>query len=139
MQDKLKVLFLALMLILVPLARAIPTQAQSKDADQAAKVKSEIAKRVANNKTKVKIKLRNGEELKGRIEQAGDTSFTISEDKTAKQTQVAYSDVAGVKGRGMSTAMKIGIVVVVAVVVVAVVGVIAVKNADYFSGGIRVP
>jgi len=139
MHNKLKVLFLAFMLVFVPLARAGPTRAQSKEADQTAKVKAEVAKRVASNKTKVKIKLRNGEEIKGRIEQAGDSSFTISEDKSGKQTQVAYSDVAGVKGRGMSTAMKIGIVIGVAVVVIAVVGVISVKNTDYFRGGIRVP
>jgi len=56
-----------------------------------------------------------------------------------EQTDVAYSDVAQVKGRGMGTGTKIAIIVGVAAVVIIVAGVISVKNADFFRGGIRVP
>ena len=139
MQTRLKALSLALMLLVVPLSRVAHAQAPANDAENTAKIKAEVAKRIAGKKTKVKIKLRNGEELKGRIDQADDNGFTVTEDKTGKQTQVSYGEVARVKGRGMGTGTKIAIIVGVAVVVVAVVGVIAVKNADFFSGGIRIP
>jgi len=39
----------------------------------------------------------------------------------------------------MGTGTKIAIIVGVAAVVVIVAGVISVKNADFFRGGIRVP
>lgn len=129
-----KMMCLALMLVLAPLARVV--QAQSTD-DQTAKVKSEIAKRVANKKTKVKIKLRSGEELKGRIDQSDDSRFTLAEDKTGKQIQLSYSEVEAVKGRGgLGTGAKIGIIAAVVVVGVAVAAVISVKNIDPFQGGI---
>lgn len=138
MRTKIKILFLTVLVFLVALVRVTPIHAQSKDADQTARIKAEVARRVASDKSKVKIKLRNGEELRARIDHADDDAFTITEDKTKRQTQLAYADVASVKGRGMSTGMKIAIVVGVAVVVVAVVGVISVKNGDYFRGGITV-
>src|SRR5882724_12921229 len=94
----------------MPLARAAQAQAKSGAVDQTAKVKSEVAKRVGNKKTRVKIKLRNGEELKGRIDQAADNTFTITQDKTGKKIELVYSEVAEVKGRGMSTLTKVGIV-----------------------------
>jgi hypothetical protein len=59
--NRLKYLTLAFLLIFVPLARASQAQPQSVTVDQTAKVKSEVAKRVDNKKTRVKIKLRNGE------------------------------------------------------------------------------
>jgi sRNA-binding regulator protein Hfq len=137
--NRLKYLTLAFLLIFVPLARASQAQPQSVTVDQTAKVKSEVAKRVDNKKTRVKIKLRNGEELKGRIDQAADNTFTITQDKTGKKIEPVYSEVAEVKGRGMSTLTKIGIVVGVAVAVVAVAVVVALKNFDPFSNGGIVP
>jgi hypothetical protein len=44
-------------LILLPLAQMVQAQPQSSDVGKIAKVKSEIAKRVANKKMRVKIKL----------------------------------------------------------------------------------
>ena len=137
--NRLKSLTLAFLLIFVPLARAAQAQPQSGAVDQTAKVKSEVAKRVDNKKTRVKIKLGNGEELKGRIDQAADNTFTITQDKTGKKIELVYSDVAEVKGRGMSTFTKVGIVAGVAVVVLAVAVVVALKNFDPFSNGGIVP
>ena len=136
---RLKSLILAFLLIFVPLARASQGQPQSGAADQTAKVKSDVAKRVDNKKTRVKIKLRNGEELKGRIDQAADNTFSITQDKTGKKIELVYSDVAEVKGRGMSTLTKVGIVAGIAVVVVAVAVVVALRNFDPFSNGGIVP
>jgi sRNA-binding regulator protein Hfq len=134
--NRLKFLTLAFLLIFVPLARASQAQPQSGAVVQTAKVKSEVAKRLDNQKARVKIKLRNGEELKGRIDQADDDTFTITQDKTGKKVQLAYSEVAEVKGRGMGTFTKIGIVVGIAAVVVAVAVAVAIKNFDPFKGGI---
>lgn len=136
MKNRLKVLPLSLMLVLVPLARIVSAQPQAGDAEKAAKVKSDIAKRLADKKTNVKIKLRNGEEVKGRIDQADDNLFTVTQDKTAKKVEIAYSEVAAVKGRGLSTAAKIGIIAAIAVGVLAIAVVVALRNFDPFSGGI---
>ena len=137
--NRVKSLTLAFLLIFMPLARAAQAQAKSGAVDQTAKVKSEVAKRVDNKKTRVKIKLRNGEELKGRIDQASDNTFTITQDKTGKKVELVYSEVAEVKGRGMSTFTKVGIIAGVAVVVLAVAVVVALKNFDPFSNGGIVP
>ncbi len=134
--NRVKSLALAFIMVLMPLALAAQAQAQSGAPDKTAKVKSEVAKRVDNQKARVKIKLRNGEELKGRIDQADDDTFTITQDKTGKKIQLAYSEVAEVKGRGMGTFTKIGIVVGVAAVVVAIAVAVAIKNFDPFKGGI---
>jgi tetrahydromethanopterin S-methyltransferase subunit G len=137
--NRFKSLSLAFILILVPLAQMVPAHPQSSDVEKMAKVKSEIAKRIANKKTRVKIKLLKGGELKARIEQADDDSFTITQDKTGQKIELAYSEVDGVKGRGgLSTGAKIGIILGVAVVVVAIAVLVSLKNFDPFSGGITV-
>lgn len=135
--NRLKSLALTLTLIVVPLAQS--ARAQASGVDNTAKIKSEIAKRIANKKNHVNIELRNGDKLKGRLEQADDNKFTLRQDKTGNKVDLSYADVLKVKGQGLGTGAKIGIVVGVAVVVVAVAVVVALKNFDPFSGGIRVP
>ncbi len=109
---------------------------ESDDVDTTAKVKSQIAKRVTNKKTRVKVKLRNGRELKGRIERANDNGFTITEEKTGKETELAYSEVQKVSGRGLGKGAKFGIAAAIAVGVLAIIVVIALKNFDPFEGGL---
>ena len=133
---KAKSVLLALILILGPLSQVSQAQSTASGADNLAKVKSEIAKRVANKKTRVKIKLNDGGAVKGNIERANDVGFTLMEDKTGKKLEMSYNSVAKVSGRGMSTLTKIGIVVGVAVVVVGVAVAVAIKNFDPFEGGI---
>lgn len=82
--NQLKSLALVFLLVVLPLAQIAQARPQSSAVDNAAKVKAEIAKRVDHKKTRVKIKLRNGEELKGQIDQAGDDKFTLIQDKTGK-------------------------------------------------------
>jgi small nuclear ribonucleoprotein (snRNP)-like protein len=135
---RLKSLALTLTLIVVPLAQI--ARPQSGSLDKAAKIKSEVAKRLANNKTRVKIKLLSGEEVKGRLERADDSGFTLIEDKTGRKIDLAYNAVDRLKGRGgLSTAAKIGIIAGAAVVVVGVVVYLGIRNTDYFRGGIRIP
>lgn len=137
--NRLKSLMLALTLIVMPLGQIARAHPQSNGVDNTAKVKSEIAKRLDHKKTRVKIKLRNGEELKGRLDQADDDKFSLIQDKTGKKIELAYNEVTKVSGRGMGTFTKIGIVAAIAVAVVAVAVVVALKNFDPFSDGGIVP
>ena len=136
--NRLKSLTLAFTLVLTPLAQIARAQAQTSP-DQSAKIKTEVAKRIANKKNHVNIELRNGDKLKGRLQQADDNRFTILQDKTGKTIEISYDDVLKVKGQGLGTGAKIGIAVGVAAAVVAVVVVVALKNFDPFEGGIRIP
>ena len=140
MKTRLKIFGLALTLMLMPVSRmVVQARPQSDDAQRTAKVKAEVAKRVANKKTKVKVKLRTGEQLKGRIAGADDTGFTVTEDKTNKQIQMPYAEVREVKGRGgLSTPVKIAIIAGIAIGVLAILAIVAVKNFDPFSGGITI-
>lgn len=139
MKTKLMIVGLALTLLVMPVAR-LTAHAQSGPADaQTAKAKAEVAKRMANKKTKVKVKLHSGEELKGQINQSEDDGFTFTQDKTNSRVKVSYADVEKISGRGgLSTAAKIGIVAAIAVGVLAIVVIVAVRNFDPFSGGITV-
>jgi sRNA-binding regulator protein Hfq len=132
---KLKSLALSLMLVIAPFLQSANAQAQT-DAVNAARIKSEVAKRVANRKTHVNIDMINGNKLKGRIEQAGDAAFAIREDKTNQKIELNYNDVRKVKGQGLGSGAKIGLIVGAAAVVLAVVVVLALKNFDPFEGGI---
>ena len=135
---KVKFLALAFMLVLTPLAQIARAQTQT-NPDQPVKIKTEVAKRIDNKKNHVNIDLRNGDKLKGRLEQADDNKFTIRQDKTGNSIELSYSEVLKVKGQGLGTGAKIGIALGVAVVVLAVVVVVALRNFDPFEGGIRVP
>ena len=122
MKKRLTTFCLSLLLLFGPLGRAVRAQQPPHDVTKTTKVKSEVAKRVTNNKTRVKIKLRNGEELQGRITQADENHFTVTDEKTGKKAELAYNDVATLKGRGgLSTGWKIGIVAIISVVVIAAV------------------
>ena len=139
MKPKLTIVSLAFTLLVTPVTRLI-VQAQTGAADaQTAKVKAEVAKRVANKKTKVKVKLRTGEQLKGQIDQSDENGFTLTQDKTHSQVKISYAEVEKVSGRGgLSTAAKVGIIAGIAVGVLAIVVIVAVRNFDPFSGGITV-
>ena len=139
MEQRFRIVLLALMLVFAPLARMVEAQTQSNDMVNTAKIRSEVAKRLGNKKTRVKIKLRSGEELKGTIDRADDNAFTVTQDKTGKKIEISYGDVKSVKGRGgLSTWAKIGIAAGVAIVVFPIIVVVALKNFDPFEGGITV-
>ena len=136
MKRMLRVFPLTLVLIFVQLGPLVRAQQPSNDARQTAKVKSEIAKRGTGEKARVTVKLSNGSEVKGFASQAGDNSFTLTDKKTGRQTEIAYSDVAKVKGRGLSTMAKVGIFTGIAVGVLAILVIISLRNFDPFEGGI---
>lgn len=150
MKRKLWVLFLGFILFLAPLgsvAQAGQAQAaeQSKLAnlsgltgqtEQTAKIKAEISKRIAGDKTRVNLKLRSGAEMKGRLNKAGNDDFTFTDEKGGQQVAVAYADVERVKGRGLSTAAKFGIIGGIVVGAAVIVLVKASRDFDPFKNGI---
>jgi len=88
-----------------------PAARAQQQLDQTAKVKAEVVNRVNRKEEHVKIRLRNGTEVKGYITQTSDNGFTLSNEKTKTGTDIAYADVQHVEGRGMSKTKKIAIAV----------------------------
>jgi hypothetical protein len=70
------------------------------------KAKAEVTDRLNKKETRVKVRLRNGSEVKGRITQSGDNSFTLSDEKTGARSDIVYGDVLNIEGRGMSKKKK---------------------------------
>ena len=102
---RLLTLSLALAIVLTPLGPAVQGK---KNSDQPPdKVKTEVESRLRKKEEHVKVKLRSGSQVKGRITQSSDTGFSVIEDKTGSRTEIAYADVSNVEGRGMSKTKKI--------------------------------
>ena len=138
MKNVLRSLPLVLLLMISPLARGVAAQ-QLNDTTKVDKVRSEVTRRISDKKERVTVKLQNGNEVKGSLVQAGDDTFTVTDQKTGKQTSIAYSEVARVNGRGLSKWTKIGIVVGAGVVVIAVVAAVSLSHLDPFEHGILIP
>ena len=96
-------LFLAYALVLSTLGPAARAQSSL---NTETKAKAEVVDRLNKKETRVKVKLRNGSEVKGRITQSSDNSFTLTDEKTGNRSDIAYSDVVNVEGRGMSKKKK---------------------------------
>ncbi len=98
--------------------------AQTNNGNNAAtveKIKANVTKRGTGEKARVNVKMLNGTKMKGFISQAGDDSFTLTDSKTKQTSTLAYSEVAQVKGTGLSTGAKILIGVGIAVGITAIV------------------
>ena len=116
MKRTLTTLFLAYAIVLSTLGPAARAQS-SLNAET--KAKAEVVSRLNKKETRVKVKLRNGSEVKGRITQSSENSFTLTDEKTGNRSDIAYADVVNVEGRGMSKKKKMFIAVGAAVVVFA--------------------
>jgi hypothetical protein len=116
MKRTLTTLFLAMTIAVCPLW---PTARAQQQIDQTAKVKAEVLKRLNKKEEHVKVRLRNGTEVRGYITQTSDNGFTLSNEKTKTGTDIAYADVQRVEGRGMSKTKKIAIAVGVGVAIFA--------------------
>ncbi len=116
MKRTLTTLFLAHAIVLSTLGPAARAQS-SLNAET--KAKAEVVDRLNKKETRVKVKMRNGSEVKGRITQSSDNSFTLTDEKTGNKSDIAYADVVNVEGRGMSKKKKMFIAIGAAVVVFA--------------------
>jgi sRNA-binding regulator protein Hfq len=99
MKRTLTTLFLAYAIVLSSFGPA--TRAQS-NLSAETKAKAEVVDRLNKKETHVKVKLRNGSEVKGRITQSGGNSFTLTNEKTGSPSDIVYADVVHIEGRGMS-------------------------------------
>jgi sRNA-binding regulator protein Hfq len=97
------------------------------------KIKANVTKRGTGEKARVNVKMLNGTKMKGFISQAGDDSFTLTDSKTKQTSTLAYSDVAQVKGTGLSTGAKILIGVGVGVAITVAVLAATFKPLDGFN------
>lgn len=107
-----------------------PTQ-QPADNTQTTRAKAQVALRLVNKKTRVKVKIRNVGEVKGWINDAESDRFTLTEEKTGKKFEVSYGSVEKLSGRGMGLGTKFliaGVAVVGAIVILAVLVVHDLKN-----------
>jgi hypothetical protein len=117
-----------LVAVLVLNSVAVPQTTQTQQASQAAKVKAEVQKRGIGEKSRVKVRLRTKEEIKGYVSKIEDASFDVTDKNTGHATTIPYADVERVQGSGLSKGAKIGIIVGVAVLVVVVVFAVALSK-----------
>ena len=108
-----------------------PASGQSSNVEtESAKIKAALTRRGTGEKSKVKIKLRDGREVKGYIAELNADDFVIAESKTNVRTTIAYADAAKVKESGLPLGAKIGIAALVVGAVAVVVIAVGVKNLD---------
>jgi hypothetical protein len=133
-----KLLSLTLVVLLLHAVNAGPVLAFAQAGQgerRVEKVKADVAKKVGK-KSNVTVKLQDGSKLKGRITQAGEDSFTLTDSKTGQPSTLAYRDVTQVRGPGISLGAKIAIAVGIAVVVFVLVVAIGISASGLGSGPI---
>jgi hypothetical protein len=112
---------LSLLLIALLVFSSTGSAAQMAENSQAAKIKAQVQKRGAGEKSKVRVTLGSGTVVKGYIGKIEESSFEVDGNKTGQATSIAYTDVQRIQGPGLSRGAKITIAVVVGVAVVAAV------------------
>lgn len=85
------------------------------------KLKASLQKRGIGEKSRVTVRLRNKEEIKGYISKIEDASFDVTDKTVGQATTILYVDVERVQGSGLSKGAKIGIIAGAAVALVVVV------------------
>lgn len=95
---------------------------QSEATDRELKVRNQIQKRGAGERSRVKVDLLDGTRVKGYISSADSDSFEITDPKTAKVTPIRYAEAKKVMGPGLSKGVKIGIVVGIAAGIAIAIG-----------------
>jgi sRNA-binding regulator protein Hfq len=109
---------ISLLFVLAVLINSQFMLAQAKGGKSPEQVKAEVLKRGTGEKTKVKVKLRNGSEVRGYISKANQDTFDIH-GKNGETVTLAYADVISVHKPGMSTGAKIGIAAGAAALLIA--------------------
>ena len=104
---------------------------QAQETPQVAKIKAQVQKRGAGEKSKVRVTLGNWTMVKGYISKIENSSFEVNGSTTRQSTAISYTDVQRIQGPGLSKGAKIAIVVVVAVAVVAAVFGIGCASTSY--------
>ena len=101
----------ALIAIFIHVTSARPLLAHSlvkKETPSVEKIKKSIDKLGVGEKARTTVKLKDGRKFKGYIYQTNENDFVLVE-KSGQKITIAYADVAGVKGKNLSTGTKIAI------------------------------
>ena len=125
---------LLMLVVLSPMPRMALAQHKLTDPG-AVRIKTDVARRLRDEKTNVTVRLRNGSELKGRITKAADNMFTIKE-KTGSQRDISYADATKLNGKGLSKGAKFGILTGIVAGAVIIGAIISMKNFDPFENGV---
>jgi hypothetical protein len=120
-------LLVALLVFNSLVVQATPTE----DMFRTAKVKATVQKRGIGEKSRVKVRLRNKEEVKGYISKIEDASFDVTDKITGQATTILYVNVERIQGSGLSKGAKIGIIAGAAVAIVAIVFAAELKAHGY--------
>jgi hypothetical protein len=94
---------------------------QTEEMFRTTKLKASLQKRGIGEKSRVTVRLRNKEEIKGYISKTEDASFDVTDKTVGQATTILYVDVERVQGSGLSKGAKIGIITGVGVAIVAIV------------------
>ena len=87
------------------------SQMQADGTTQATKTKAEVQMRGTGERSRVRVKLRDGTDLKGYVSKIEENSFEVTDRKTGKVTSIRYDDANEVQRQGMSRTTKILIVI----------------------------
>jgi len=136
MNKLLRSIPLAVMLILAPIGRIVRSQQLTASDADANRIKTEIVRRVKNQNPNVTIRLRNGNELKGRITGTSENMFTLKEESTRHHRDINFSDVVKVKGGGLSRGAKFGILTGILAGSVLIGALMSLKHSDPFENGV---
>ena len=102
--------FLAVLLLLVPVARTAMAAPQRQQRTSAEEVKIKVAKLGTGSKARATVWLTNGAKVKGYVAQAGNNDFVMRDRKTNVPTTVNYADVTKFeRNNGHSTAKWVGL------------------------------
>lgn len=113
-------LVLALLGVLPGTGVASEVAAGESQAEAASKIKARVAE-LSAHQAEVKLKLREGKKLAGRISEVGEESFVLTEAKSGARTTVAYAEVAEIKESVKGSKWWIVAAVAVSVAAVAIV------------------
>jgi len=100
------------------------------DNAEAAKIKTYLAERGNNPKSRFTVKLRDGREIKGYISERNADDFIIAETKNNNRMTISYADVAEIKKFGLSLGAKVGIAALIVSAVAVTVIAVGIKNLD---------
>jgi hypothetical protein len=132
-------LFVAALLVYNSLAFAnegAPTpgvsQVDAQKTTQVLRAKREVQQRGTGEKSRVKVRLIKGIEVKGYISKIDEASFAVTDKKSGKTTNVAYEEVQKIQGPGLSKGVKIGITLGVVGLVVAVTAIVVLAKCGSY-------
>ena len=136
MNKLLRSIPLSIILTLMPIGRLVRSQQLTASDADANRIKTEIVRRVKNQNPNVTIRLRNGNELKGRITGTSENMFTLKEEKTRHHRDINFSDVVKVKGGGLSRGAKFGILTGILAGSVLIGALMSLRHSDPFENGV---